>query len=168
MNTIKSFVFFVIVFTNLTSFGQVTSIATTYAEVVPIISVTEIQQLSFGQFSPLANGGSVTISPRGSRTTNGSIIVTENPVHQGIFSVSGTQDNKLNVLLPTNYVYIYHQNGVNSMYLDNWKVEMPNNGYSESSKNFIVNIGSTIHVAPIESNPVGLYIGSYPVVFFYN
>ncbi|MFZ4740024.1 MAG: DUF4402 domain-containing protein [Bacteroidales bacterium] len=168
MKIFKSLVFFFIVISNLTSFGQVTLIATTYAEVVPLIGVTEIQQLSFGQFSPLANGGSVTISPRGSRTTNGSIIVTENPVHQGIFSVSGTQDNKLNVLLPSNYVYIYHQNGVNSMYLDNWKVEMPNDGYSESSKNFIVNIGSTLHVAPIELNPIGLYIGTYPIVFFYN
>ena len=168
MKTFKSLVFFVIVITHLTSLGQVTSMATTYAEIVPLIGVTEIQQLSFGQFSPLANGGNITISPQGGRTVDGSIIVTENPVHQGIFSVSGTQNNKLNVLMPNNPIYIYHSNGVNYMYLDNWKVDMPNGGYSESNKNFIVNIGSTLHVAPIESNPIGLYRGSYPVVFFYN
>ncbi len=149
-------------------YGQLTVLATAYAQIVPLIGVTETQQLSFGQFSPLANGGSVTISPQGSRTINGSIIVTETPVHQGSFTVSGTQDNKLNVILPTTPVYIYHQNGVNYMYLDNWKIDLPNGGTTVTGKEYLVNIGSTLHVAPIEANPIGLYMGSYPVIFFYN
>ena len=155
-------------FSNLICSGQASIFGTAYAQIVPLIGVAQIQQLSFGQFTPLAGGGSVTVTPQGTRTTDGSIIVTENPVHQGIFTVSGTQDNKLNVLLPNTPVYIYHQNGVNSMYLDTWTVDMPNGGNSEAGKDFVVNIGSTIHVAPIESNPIGLYQGTYPVVFFYN
>ncbi|MEI6695109.1 MAG: DUF4402 domain-containing protein [Bacteroidota bacterium] len=168
MKTLKTLVFVFILISNLTSYSQLTVLATAYAQIVPLIGVAETQQLSFGQFSPLANGGTVTISPQGSRSINGSIIVTESPVHQGIFSVSGTQDNKLNVILPSTPVYIYHQNGVNFMYLDNWKIELPNGGTTESGKDYVVNIGSTLHVAPIESNPIGLYMGSYPVIFFYN
>ncbi|MFZ4411942.1 MAG: DUF4402 domain-containing protein [Bacteroidales bacterium] len=168
MKTLKTLVFVFILISNLTCYSQLTVLATAYAQIVPLIGVAETQQLSFGQFSPLANGGTVTISPQGSRSVNGSIIVTETPVHQGSFSVSGTQDNKLNVILPSTPVYIYHQNGVNFMYLDNWKIELPNGGTTESGKDYVVNIGSTLHVAPIESNPIGLYMGSYPVIFFYN
>ncbi|MFZ4400312.1 MAG: DUF4402 domain-containing protein [Bacteroidales bacterium] len=168
MKCLKSLILYAIVFVSLNTSAQGTISATAYAQIVPLIGVTEIQQLSFGQFSPIASGGSITITPQGSRTTDGSVVVTEAAVHQGVFSVSGTQDNKLNVLLPITPVYIYHQNGVNFMYLDSWTVEMPNGGTSESNKNFIVNIGSTIHVSPIESNPIGFYLGTYPVVFFYN
>lgn len=168
MKTLKIFALIIIVLTNLPTFAQTSALGTIYAEIVPQIAVNQIQQMSFGQFTPLGNGGTVIVTPQGKRTTNGTIVVTDNPVHQGIFSVSGTQDNKLNVILPNSPIYIYHQNGVNFMSVNNWTLEMPNGGNSETGKDFVVNIGASITIGSLETNPIGFYMGTYPVVFFYN
>ncbi len=168
MKTIKSLVFIIIVLVSVSVFGQATLTATVYTEIVPLTTASEIRQLSFGQFTPIGGGGNIIITPQGTRMSNGSIILTESYVSQGIFSISGTQTNTLSVILPTSPVYIYHQNGVNYIYLDSWTVDMPQGGNSTANEDFIVNIGASLRIGPIEDNPIGLYSGNYPIIFFYN
>ncbi len=168
MKTIKNLVFIILLLANLTTFGQATLTGTVYTEIVPLTSASELRQLSFGQFTPIGGGGNIIITPQGTRMSNGSIILTESYISQAIFSISGTQTNTLSVILPTNPIYIYHQNGVNFMYLDSWTIDMPQGGNSTANKDFIVNIGASLRVGPIEANPIGFYSGSYPIIFFYN
>ena len=168
MKTIKALVFIMMALVNFTIFGQTTLTATAYTEIVPLTTASEVKQMSFGQFTPLSGGGNIIITPQGTRMSNGSIVLTESAVSQGIFSISGTQNNTLSVILPNNPVYIYHQNGVNYLYLDSWKVNMSHGGNSTAGQDFTVNIGCTLHIGSIESNPIGFYSGTYPVTFSYD
>ncbi len=168
MKTLQTLAFIVILITGLTVNGQVSVTATANAEIVPITAVNEIQQMSFGKFSPIGAGGNIIVTPQGTRMKYGSVLLTESIIRQGIFEVTGTRNNTLNVILPNSPVYLFHQNGVNYLYLDNWSVDMPDGGNTTIGKDFYVNIGSTIHVGTIDANPIGAYQGSYTVIFFYN
>ncbi len=154
--------------TNSIAFGQVTCNGTVYAEIVAVTVASEIRPMSFGQFSPIGNGGNIVVSPQGTRTTNGSVVLTESVANQGLFSIYATQNNTVQVLLPTSPVYIYHQNGVNYMYLDTWTVDMPKGSNAKANNELIVSVGSTLHVGPMETNPIGTYTCSYPIIFIYN
>ena len=153
---------------NCSAFGQITCTGTVFAEIVPVTVASEIRPLSFGQFSTVGNGGNVVVSPQGTRTSSGSVLLSESVAHQGLFSVFGTQSNTVQVILPSSPVYIYHQNGVNYMYLDTWTVDMPKNGNSKTNNEILVSVGSTLHIGPIETNPIGAYTCTYPIIFVYN
>ncbi|NVN93916.1 MAG: DUF4402 domain-containing protein [Bacteroidetes bacterium] len=169
LNTLsKIIIVLVIIMTNYNTFGQITCTGTVFAEIVPATVATEIKPLSFGQFSTMGNGGNVVVSPQGTRTSNGSVMLSEGVAQQGIFSIFGTQNNTVQVILPSSPVYIYHQNGVNYMYLDTWTVDMPKAGSSKSNSELIVSVGSTLHVGSTEVNPIGSYACTYPIIFVYN
>jgi hypothetical protein len=169
LNTLsKVIIVFVVIITNCNVFGQVTCTGTVFAEIVPATVASEIRPLSFGQFSTMGNGGNVVVSPQGTRTSSGSVLLSESVAQQGMFSVFGTQNNTVQVILPSSPVNIYHQNGVNYMYLDTWTVDMPKAGNSKSNSEIIVSVGSTLHIGPLDINPIGTYACTYPIVFVYN
>lgn len=168
MKTLKTFIVIIIILINYSSFSQVTCTGTVFAEIVPATVATEVKPLSFGQFSTVGSGGNVVVSPQGSRTSSGSVLLSESSAHQGVFSIFGSQNNSVQVILPSSPVYIYHQNGVNYMYLDTWTVDIPKDANSKSSKELMVSVGSTLHIGPIETNPVGSYTCTYPIIFVYN
>jgi hypothetical protein len=168
MKTLKNLAGIFILLINFTANSQVSCTGSVFAEIVPVTAASEINPLNFGQFTPIGGGGNVVITPQGNRISNGSVALTESLVHQGIFSVYGTQNNTVQVILPTSPVYIYHQNGINYMYLDTWTIEMPKAGSSMSNKDYLVNIGSTLHIGPIETNPIGAYSCTYQIIFLYN
>jgi hypothetical protein len=157
-----------IIFGHISAFGQLTITSTASAQIVPFTAITEVRQLSFGQFTPLGGGGTIIITPQGNRTTTGSIILKESTVSQNIFSISGSEKTNVSVILPENLIYLYHQNGVNSMYLDSWTANIPQEGSTSVNQNIIIKIGCTLNIASIEANPVGIYQGSYPLTFIFN
>ncbi len=168
MKTLKYFAATILLFINCTVIGQISCTGTVFAEIVPVTAASEITPLNFGQFTPIGAGGNVVITTQGLRVSNGSVILKESYIHPGVFSVFGTQNNTVQVLLPTTPVYIYHQNGLNSMYLDSWTIDMPKPGSLMANKDFEVRIGSTLHIGSIEDNPIGAYSSTYNVIFIYN
>jgi hypothetical protein len=148
----------------LSAYSQVSVTGTAYTEIVPLTSVREIVQLNAGRFSVLANGGSITISPEGTRLSNGSVLLLDGTFCQGSFAITGSESNSLSVLLPTTPQFLYHSNSVNTIYLDKWTYEIPRlkNG------NLIINIGATLNFKSVDANPEGVYTGKYQVIFFYN
>ncbi|MEI6695105.1 MAG: DUF4402 domain-containing protein [Bacteroidota bacterium] len=168
MKTLKTLALIILVAINSIAVGQVTCNGTVFAEIIAITAASEVRPMSFGQFSPLGNGGNIVVSPQGTRTSNGSIVLAESVANQGLFSIYATQNNTVQVILPSSPVYIYHQNGINYMYLDTWTVDMPKAGSTKANKELLVSVGSTLHVGPMETNPIGTYTCSYPIIFIYN
>jgi hypothetical protein len=149
---------------NISVFSQVTVTATAYTEIVPLATVKETVQLNTGRFSVLADGGSVTITPQGTRLAKGSVILLDGPFSQGAFTITGSESNSLSVLLPKTPQLLFHSNSVNFITLENWTSDIPRfiNGY------VIVNVGATLNFKSLEVNPPGVYTGKYQIIFFYN
>jgi|WetSurMetagenome_2_1015567.scaffolds.fasta_scaffold04341_4 hypothetical protein len=164
MKKIKLYTFLAAILMNLTAFGQVTVTGTAYTEIVPLATIIETIQLNTGRFSVLENGGSITITPQGSRLAKGSVILLDGPFSQASFTVKGSDNNSLSVLLPTTPQLLFHTNSVNTIYLDKWTYDIPrlSNGF------VIVNVGATLNFKSLDSNPTGLYTGRYQIIFFYN
>ena len=95
---------------------------------------------------------------------NGNIKLVEGGFSQGVFIITGSGNNSINVLLPSTPQYLYHFNSINRMYLDKWTYNIP----KVTSGNIIINIGATLNVGSPESNPAGMYQGKYQVIFGYN
>jgi hypothetical protein len=149
---------------NLSAFAQVTVTGTAYTEIVPLATINETIQLNTGRFSVLENGGSITITPEGSRLAKGSVILLDGPFSQASFTIKGSDNNSLSVLLPTTPQLLFHSNSVNSIYLDKWTYEIP----KLSNGLVIINVGATLNFKSPESNPAGVYTGKYQIIFFYN
>jgi hypothetical protein len=164
MKKIKLYMFLAAILINLSAFGQVTVTGTAYTEIVPLATINETIQLNTGRFSVLENGGSITITPEGSRLAKGSVILLDGPFSQASFTIKGSENNSLSVLLPTTPQMLYHTNSVNSIYLDKWTYAIP----GLNGGNVIINVGATLNFRSLESNPAGLYKGRYQVIFFYN
>jgi hypothetical protein len=145
-------------------FCQMTVTGTAYTEIVPLASAKETVQLNFGRFSITGGGGSITISPAGSRTGDGSVLLLDGPYSQAGITISGSQNNSLTVLLPVTPQLLYHTNNVNTISLDKWKYYIPEG----KNDNRIITIGATLNFKSIDSNPAGLYTGTYQIIFFYN
>jgi len=161
----KKWCLFIIPFMiNISAFSQVSVTGTVYTEIVPLASAKETVQLNFGRFSPEIGGGSITITHDGTRVANGSVTLLDGPFSQGTFTVSGSENNSLSVLLPGTLHLLYHNNSINTVYLDKWTFNIP--GITTGNK--LVYIGATLNFRSLEINPAGFYTGTYQVIFFYN
>jgi hypothetical protein len=160
----KFYLLIITILLNISAFGQATVTATAYTEIVPLATVKETVQLNTGRFSVFADGGSITITPEGTRLASGSVILLDGPFSQAGFTITGSDNNSLSVLLPTAPQLLFHTNSVSTIYLDKWTCSVPKvrNGY------VIVNVGATLNFKSIEANPAGIYTGRYQIIFFYN
>jgi len=88
----------------------------------------------------------------------------ESTYSQGVFAITGAEINSLNVLFPDTPQLLYHTNSINTIYLDKWTF----NSIFSTTGEVLVNIGATLNFGSLESNPSGLYIGTYQLIFNYN
>lgn len=144
--------------------GQVSVSGTAYTEIVPLATVKEEVQMNLGKFATADEGGSVTILPDGTRLSSGSILLREGVTSQGVFVITGSETNSLNVLLPLTPVPLYHHNTSSAIYLDNW-TKIINTKEFGSVK---INIGATLKMKSVEVNPAGIYTGKYLVNILFN
>jgi hypothetical protein len=164
MKTFKFPLLIILIMINLSAFSQVSVTGTAYTEIVPLSTVRETVQLNAGRFSVTANGGSVTITPAGTRIANGSVILLEGPFSQGVFTLSGSANTTVSVLLPSTPQFLYHSFSSNSIFMDKWTVETPKAG----NGTLIINIGATLNFKSPDYNPAGMYVGKYQIIFFVN
>jgi len=152
------------IITSLPVSGQISISGTAVTEIVPLVTVKEITQLNIGKFSSGENGGTITLTPNGTRTASGSVILIDSPYSQGSFSLSGFEPAGLSILLPSVAIPMIHNNSLSRVYLDNWTYEIP----SIKGNDVVINVGATLKVVSSERNPAGLYTGSYQVIFLFN
>jgi Domain of unknown function (DUF4402) len=131
--------------------------------ITTIISVSKVQNLTFGSFCTGSTGGKVIVPSNGSRSKTGTVILI--PSHTGspaIFQVRATTIRSISISI-SNIVSLTDGFGhsmalqVNNFYPASPFI--PIIGYNN------VKIGGTITVGTQASNPAGNYSGSFRVTF---
>ena len=144
--------------------------AQVFAEVIEALTATETSQLNFGKFTPDVQGGQITVSPEGTRSKSGSVILSGAIANSGIFRVTGAPKATFTVQLPST-ISLSHQNSEKTMLVSNW-ISTPQQGsgtglLANNGEQYIY-IGATLQVGSISANPVGIYTGTYDLTFAYN
>lgn len=150
--------------------AQATVTAQAVAEVIEALTATETSQLNFGKFTPDVQGGQITVSPEGTRSQSGTVILSGAISNSGIFRVTGAPKATFTVQLPST-IALKHQNSEKTMNVINW-ISTPQQGsgtglLANNGEQYIY-IGATLEVGSIVANPVGLYSGTYNLTFAYN
>lgn len=164
-----------LVFINFQNSGaQVTqSISATghvFAEIVPVFSATETSHLNFGRFSTGPEGGRIIMTPQSTVSVQGSVILGTGSRNAASFYLTGDNNASYSVSLPSEPILIRHQSSEKSMLLEDWSSNPPpgygtgvlRNGFQE------VNVGATLKVGSNHDNPVGIYTGSFTIMFGFN
>jgi hypothetical protein len=150
--------------------AQATVSAQAFAEVISALTATETSQLNFGKFSPEVQGGEVVVSPDGSRSAKGSVILSGGVSNASIFYITGAPEASFSIQLPKEAAVLTHQNSTKTMVVTNW-VSSPLSGNTSGiliNGQQYVHLGATLIVGSIIDNPVGLYSGVFNLTFAYN
>ncbi|MEI6577512.1 MAG: DUF4402 domain-containing protein [Bacteroidota bacterium] len=151
--------------TSTALFSQTNVNGTAFAEIVPLATISESNQLNFGRFSPLTGGGQITISPQGYRQANGSVILAQGPYWQAKFGVTNSQNWKVSVVLPSGPQLLYSNNSSNTMFVNGFIALIPE---TNESTDYNISIGATLNFGSPEATPPGLYSGTYQVIFLFD
>lgn len=128
------------------------------------VSIARVQGLSFGKFASL-NGGTVSVSPNGTRTTTGTVIlVSSGQGSAATFDVSADPGGMYTISLPSNGTVSLSSNG-NTMAVNDF-VSLPSGVGDCTNGISTLLIGATLVVGA--NQPAGTYTGVYSVTVTYN
>jgi len=130
------------------------------------LEITETQQLSFGTFTLSGAGGTVIIYSDGSRGATGSVIpLTLNPVHTTArFELVANPGTIISLMgWPASIL----TNGTQTMsfIIDSTLPVLPYVINTVPPNGTTLNLGGTLTVGSILSNPAGSYSGTYNITF---
>lgn len=150
--------------------GQSAVTAKVFAEVIPALTAAEVTQLNFGKFSPETQGGSVLITPEGSRSVTGTVALTGGSHNPASFYITGEGGAAFSIVLPQQPALLTNTSNSKTMMVSDW-VSIPPQGMgtgllTEGSQE--VKVGATLIVGSMEDNPVGIYTGTYSITFGYD
>lgn len=128
------------------------------------VTVNTAQHLSFGSFIPTGSMGSVTVDYNGGRSSTGSIILPNmySIVTPALFIVDAEPGTLITIVNGPSATLGGSNGGIVSLQVGESNVGNPfiTRGYSTE-----VFIGGTLTIGPLESNPAGLYNGTFQVTF---
>ena len=131
------------------------------------MKVTTFQNLSFGAFINGSSGGTITITPEGSRMATGDIYLVNmgQLYYPAIFEVEALPGNIVHIILPV-YATLTGPGGKITQLEIN--TSLPNTPFINSinpPNKTQVRIGGTLIVGNPLSNPAGNYYGTFTVTF---
>lgn len=147
-----------------------TAQAQVFAEVIEALTATETSQLSFGRFAPNNQGGQIRISPQGERNAIGSLALGGGTFNPGSFYITGQSGSSFTITLPNTPAVLTNVSKAKTMLVSQWESNPPAGigaGILEGGS-LAVNVGATLTVGSLDDNPVGVYSGTYSIVFAYN
>jgi len=133
------------------------------------LRVNVVQDLSFGSFVVGASGGTITITPEGTHTTTGTIVpLAISTVAPAIFEVlkPGSSQKQVNIVFPAS-AYLTRSGGSERIVVNNFKSDKPSDSFLVSNVTQRVNVGATLTVQGLSTNPPGNYAGTFSVTFAY-
>lgn len=143
-------------------YGQVPSVAPNR------LQVYAAQELSFGSFFTGSSGGTVVISPQGSRSFTGTVIgMASFPGAPAVFDLRFIQGRMVHMVFPSSAI-LSRIGGGGSMMVTGFISDKPGNSLVTTAAHpFInpVNVGATLNVGSVAENPPGSYTGSFTVTF---
>lgn len=173
MKKISLLIFFTIVACMISlqkTYAQATVEAEVFAEIIPALTASEIAQLNFGRFSPTTQGGQVILTPDGSRTSTGTVVLAQGAHQSARFYVTGEDNSTYSITLPSDPITLINVNNSRTMMVSDW-VSSPAQGTGTgllAGGEQEVRVGATLTVGTMNDNPVGLYSGTFIIRFDYN
>lgn len=131
--------------------------------VVAVIGISATQSLQFGRFAA-ATGGTVAVSPDGTRTAGGGAILAGGSYAQAAFTVTGISAANYSISLPTNGAVALTGPGTN-MAINNFVSSPSTSGTLDALGKQTLNVGATLTVNANQTN--GNYSGSFDVIVNY-
>ncbi len=132
------------------------------------VSVSFIRNFNFGAFSQTMGGGSVMVSPSGSRTSTGDILLVNMGYlyYPAIFLLEGNPGTVVHLMAGPDAILTGNQGGVMTMIIGDSEPLSPFILGSVSQNGSLqIYIGGTLIVGSPLSNPAGEYSGSFMVMF---
>lgn len=150
--------------------GQATITATATAEVIEALTTRETAQLNFGRFSPETQGGKVILTPDGVRSAQGTVVLAGGTHNAASFYITGQYEASFSITLPLGPQKLTNLLNDKTIQVDDWK-SYPVQGIGVgilTGGEMTVLIGASLTVGNMNTNPVGIYAGTYSVTFAYN
>lgn len=151
------------------SIGGLVLLLLTHLSAYAQLSVTKTQDLTFGTFYPVGSGGSITVTSSGSRSATSNVVLLSTPAATpAVFELyAGNRKRTIWSVTNSSSVTLNRSGGGGSMTMF---LGSPSSGtyFTISRYSYkIVQIGGTLYVGSITSNPPGDYSGSFYVTFNY-
>ena len=141
----------------------------TYAQEMPPrpIAISFVQNLSFGAFSPGSNGGTVTISPFGTRVSTGDIILLNFGYlyFPALFELEGLPGSIVHILAGPDATLTGSNGGSITLQVGEFNPGDPIIINVSPPGRMQIFTGGTIFVGNILANPSGEYSGYFYVMF---
>lgn len=131
--------------------------------VLAVIGISATQNLQFGRFAA-ATGGTVAVSPNGTRTAGGGVILAGGSYAQAAFTVTGIATSNYSISLPANGAVALTGPGTN-MAINNFVSSPSTSGTLDALGQQTLNVGATLTVNANQTN--GNYSGSFDVIVNY-
>jgi hypothetical protein len=131
------------------------------------ITVYTIQNMHFGAFTQGAIGGSVILSPEGTRTATGDIVLLNmgTTFYQAIFEVDAIAGTVISMVNGPNATLTGSNGGTMSMSIGSSSPVSPFVNVLQPPSRTPVYIGATLIVGSPASNPPGTYSGTFYITF---
>lgn len=131
------------------------------------ISVYTVQNMRFGAFMQGAIGGSVILSPEGTRSITGDVIQLNMGVtyFQSIFEVEAVMGTVISILNGPNATLTGSNGGSMSMIIGGSSPGSPFITTVQPPGRTQINIGGTLMVGSAVANPPGTYSGTFYITF---
>ena len=140
------------------------------AQVIAVLTATETSQLNFGRFYPETQGGKIILTPDGTRTTQGTVVLGSGSHNSGIFYLTGEYEATFTIILPSGPALLTNTLNSKTMSVTDWQ-SIPSSGVGTgklTGGSAIVQVGAVLNVGDMNANPVGVYTGIYAITFSYN
>lgn len=126
------------------------------------------QELAFGSFFTGSSGGTVTISPSGSRSVTGTVVdLALIPGSAAVFDLRLTQGRMVHITFPPS-AQLTRIGGGETMEITNFTSDKPGNSFVTTASHPFINpvqVGATLNVQSSSANPPGDYTGTFTVTF---
>jgi hypothetical protein len=126
------------------------------------------QELAFGSFFTGSSGGTVTISPTGSRSVTGTVIdMALIPGSAAIFDLRLVPGRVVHIAFPPS-AQLIRNGGGETMTITDFTSDKPGNNFVTTANHPFINpvqVGATLNVQSSAANPSGDYTGTFTVTF---
>lgn len=126
-----------------------------------VVSVTKVQDLSFGTFSMPNSGGTIVMPANGSRRATGDIVLV--PSGSGFSAIFDVVTDNTNLITITIEDVVNLTNGTGGFMTVQIDDTYPVSPFTPVVGQNLVKVGGTLTVGTQSSNPAGAYSGSFEV-----
>lgn len=132
-----------------------------------VLSVTTVQNMSFGAFAQGSSGGTVIISNTGSRSVTGTVVPLNlgTAYNQAIFEVEAVEGTVVSISNGPDATLTGSNGGTMSLHIGNADPGSPFISTIASPGRTQVKIGGTLTVGNLATSPPGSYSGTFYITF---